>query len=79
LPCSTSLPQADLASQSPEARAAPRESATGAPQHEVIFGLPGPRYAREMHYLKVHAYRVRRKMGEEGGQFLPSDPSWATG
>ena len=28
-----------------------------------------------MHYLKVYAYRVRRKMGDEGGQFLPSDPS----
>jgi two-component system, OmpR family, KDP operon response regulator KdpE len=28
-----------------------------------------------MHHLKVYAYRVRRKIGDEGGQFLQGDPS----
>ena len=31
--------------------------------------------AREMNYLKVYAYRIRRKLGDEGGQILQSDPS----
>jgi len=25
--------------------------------------------------LKVYAYRIRRKLGDESGQILPSDPS----
>ena len=25
--------------------------------------------------LKVYAYRIRRKLGDEGGQILQSDPS----
>ena len=28
-----------------------------------------------MHYLKVYAYPVQRKMGGEGGQFLPGAPA----
>jgi len=35
----------------------------------------GPQYGREVHYLKVYAYRIRRKLGDESGQILPSDPS----
>jgi two-component system, OmpR family, KDP operon response regulator KdpE len=41
----------------------------------ILESVWGPGYAREMHYLKVYAYRVRRKLGDEGGQFLQSDPS----
>lgn len=35
----------------------------------------GPAYAKEMPYLKVYAYRIRRKLGDESGHFLQSDPS----
>jgi DNA-binding winged helix-turn-helix (wHTH) protein len=35
----------------------------------------GPQYGKEMHYLKVYAYRLRRKLHDEGGRFLQSDPS----
>ena len=35
----------------------------------------GPGYADELHYLKVYAYRIRRKLGDEDGRFLQSDPS----
>ncbi len=27
------------------------------------------------HYLKVYAYRLRRKLADENGRFLQSDPS----
>jgi DNA-binding response OmpR family regulator len=29
----------------------------------------------ELHYLKVYAYRIRRRLGDKDGQFLQSDPS----
>jgi DNA-binding response OmpR family regulator len=32
-------------------------------------------YVRDLHYLKVYAYRIRRKLGDEGGHILQSDPS----
>jgi two-component system, OmpR family, KDP operon response regulator KdpE len=41
----------------------------------ILEGVWGPQYAREMQYLKVYAYRIRRKLGNEGGQILQSDPS----
>jgi two-component system KDP operon response regulator KdpE len=41
----------------------------------ILESVWGPQYAREMHYLKVYAYRIRRKLGDEGGQILQSDPS----
>jgi len=41
----------------------------------ILESVWGPGYAREMHYLKVYAYRIRRKLGDEGGQILQSDPS----
>ena len=37
--------------------------------------LRGPGYENEVNYLKVYAYRVRRKLGDEEGHFLQSDPS----
>jgi two-component system, OmpR family, KDP operon response regulator KdpE len=41
----------------------------------IMEGVWGPQYAKDMHYLKVYAYRVRRKLGDESGQILQSDPS----
>ncbi|GAA4555290.1 response regulator transcription factor [Planotetraspora kaengkrachanensis] len=35
----------------------------------------GPAYAHETHYLKVYAYRIRKKLGDEQGRFLQTDPS----
>lgn len=34
-----------------------------------------PEYAREVSYLKVYAFRIRCKLGDEDGRFLQSDPS----
>jgi two-component system KDP operon response regulator KdpE len=41
----------------------------------IMESVWGPQYAGETHYLKVYAYRIRRKLGDEGGQILQSDPS----
>jgi len=41
----------------------------------ILESVWGPQYAREMNYLKVYAYRIRRKLGDESGRFLQSDPS----
>ncbi len=41
----------------------------------ILANVWGPSYARELHYLKVYAYRIRRKLHDEGGKLLQSDPS----
>jgi two-component system KDP operon response regulator KdpE len=41
----------------------------------ILENVWGPGYGREQHYLKVYAYRIRRKLGDERGHFLQSDPS----
>jgi two-component system KDP operon response regulator KdpE len=41
----------------------------------ILENVWGPQYARELHYLKVYAYRIRRKLGDDAGHFLQSDPS----
>ncbi len=41
----------------------------------ILENVWGPGYAREVNYLKVYAYRIRRKLGDEDGNFLQSDPS----
>ena len=41
----------------------------------ILQHVWGPGYARELHYLKVYAYRIRRKLHDESGQLLQSDPS----
>jgi len=41
----------------------------------ILENVWGPGYASELHYLKVYAYRIRRKLGDEQGTFLQSDPS----
>ena len=41
----------------------------------ILENVWGPGYGRELHYLKVYAYRIRRKLHDENGQFLQSDPS----
>jgi two-component system, OmpR family, KDP operon response regulator KdpE len=41
----------------------------------ILENVWGPGYANEVNYLKVYAYRIRRKLGDEDGNFLQSDPS----
>ena len=41
----------------------------------ILESVWGSQYAGDLHYLKVYAYRIRRKLGDEGGQILQSDPS----
>lgn len=41
----------------------------------ILENVWGPGYENEQHYLKVYAYRIRRKLGDKRGQFLQSDPS----
>jgi two-component system, OmpR family, KDP operon response regulator KdpE len=41
----------------------------------ILENVWGPGYANELNYLKVYAYRIRRKLGDEHGRFLQSDPS----
>jgi two-component system, OmpR family, KDP operon response regulator KdpE len=41
----------------------------------ILENVWGPGYASELHYLKVYAYRIRRKLGDEAGEFLQSDPA----
>jgi two-component system, OmpR family, KDP operon response regulator KdpE len=41
----------------------------------ILENVWGPGYAKEQQYLKVYAYRIRRKLGDEDGTFLQSDPS----
>ena len=41
----------------------------------ILENVWGPGYAKELHYLKVYAYRIRRKLHDEDGRFLQNDPS----
>jgi two-component system, OmpR family, KDP operon response regulator KdpE len=41
----------------------------------ILENVWGPTYTTEHHYLKVYAYRLRRKLGDESGIFLRSDPA----
>jgi two-component system KDP operon response regulator KdpE len=41
----------------------------------ILENVWGPGYEKELHYLKVYAYRIRRKLGDENGQLLQSDPA----
>jgi two-component system, OmpR family, KDP operon response regulator KdpE len=41
----------------------------------ILENVWGPGYASEASYLKVYAYRIRRKLGDEEGEFLQSDPA----
>lgn len=41
----------------------------------ILDNVWGPGYGTELHYLKVYAYRIRRKLHDEQGRFLQSDPS----
>ena len=60
------------------AKASPAAAAAKACSARLPFLHPAGgfvHHAREMHYLKVYAYRIRRKLGDEGGRILQSDPS----
>jgi two-component system, OmpR family, KDP operon response regulator KdpE len=41
----------------------------------ILENVWGPSYASELRDLKVYAYRIRRKLGDEQGNFLLSDRS----
>jgi two-component system KDP operon response regulator KdpE len=41
----------------------------------ILENVWGANYVNDLHYLKVYAYRIRRKLGDERGQFLQNDPS----
>jgi len=41
----------------------------------ILENVWGQGYTNEVNYLKVYAYRIRRKLGDEDGNFLQSDPS----
>jgi two-component system KDP operon response regulator KdpE len=41
----------------------------------ILENVWGANYVNDLHYLKVYAYRIRRKLGDEQGRFLQSDPS----
>jgi two-component system, OmpR family, KDP operon response regulator KdpE len=41
----------------------------------ILENVWGPGYRDEVNYLKVYAYRIRRKLGDERGLILQSDPS----
>jgi two-component system KDP operon response regulator KdpE len=41
----------------------------------ILENIWGPAYVGELHYLKVYAYRLRRKLGDEEGSFLQSEPA----
>jgi two-component system, OmpR family, KDP operon response regulator KdpE len=41
----------------------------------ILENVWGPGYRNELNHLKVYAYRLRRKLGDERGLFLQSDPS----
>jgi two-component system, OmpR family, KDP operon response regulator KdpE len=41
----------------------------------ILENVWGPAYAKELHYLKVYAYRIRQKLHDEDGRFLRTDPA----
>jgi two-component system KDP operon response regulator KdpE len=41
----------------------------------IMENVWGPTYANDMHYLKVYAYRIRKKLHDEQGHLLQNDPS----
>jgi two-component system KDP operon response regulator KdpE len=41
----------------------------------ILQNVWGQGYVNELSYLKVYAYRIRRKLGDDQGRILQSDPS----
>jgi two-component system, OmpR family, KDP operon response regulator KdpE len=41
----------------------------------ILENVWGPGYASEVNYLKVYAYRIRKKLGDEAGRFPQSNPA----
>ncbi|MHB1987849.1 MAG: response regulator transcription factor [Acidimicrobiales bacterium] len=41
----------------------------------ILENVWGPGYTTELHYLKVYAYRIRRKLDDKHGELLQSDPA----
>jgi two-component system KDP operon response regulator KdpE len=40
----------------------------------ILHAVWGPGYGNESHYLRVYASRLRRKLGEQGGPLLRTNP-----
>ncbi|HMK62806.1 MAG TPA: response regulator transcription factor, partial [Acidimicrobiales bacterium] len=40
----------------------------------ILQGVWGPRYGTEIEYLRVYAYRLRRKLGDDNGVALRTVP-----
>ena len=40
----------------------------------ILEAVWGPHYVRDTRYLREYAYRLRRKLGDEGGVFLRTHP-----
>jgi two-component system KDP operon response regulator KdpE len=40
----------------------------------ILEDVWGPHYGTENHYLRVYAYRLRRKLGDTEGRFLRTLP-----
>ncbi len=43
-------------------------------RHMILDAVWGPGYRTESQYLKVYAYRLRKKLGDDQGEILRSDP-----
>lgn len=41
----------------------------------ILEHVWGSGYGKELHYLKVYAYRLRRKLDDPDGLLVQSDPS----
>jgi two-component system KDP operon response regulator KdpE len=45
------------------------------PRRMILDEVWGPGYRSETQYLKVYAYRIRRKLDDDSGQILTSEPA----
>lgn len=52
-----------------------RHSGKTCTRQMILENVWGPAYAHEHHYLKVYAYRIRRKLHDENGHLLRNDPA----
>lgn len=52
-----------------------RHSGKTCTRQMILENVWGPAYAQEHHYLKVYAYRIRRKLHDENGRLLRNDPA----
>jgi two-component system KDP operon response regulator KdpE len=41
----------------------------------ILENVWGPAYTNEQHYLKVYAYRIRKKLHDERAELLQNNPA----